>query len=263
MQVALGLVVAYQGETNAQKTEGWLVVGVFLGLIVLAVVVGIVKGIRLTKGQAVVAPQLPELVAGQIGRGETVRSARFMRVPTTRRRRRRSRTVNVPVVGAVTDKNLWSLPYTVPLSGPLSLKWTGASSSFDLEKIGSVEATGMGLEFEVDGIRHAWLFSPGAQPGGEDLVHALRAGVSRPQQVTSVSVTEELTGLARLHHDGVLSDQEWERAKEMFIGAQKSEQDDAVRLLGDLNSLYRGGALSEGEFNMKKWDILSKVKPDA
>jgi len=84
------------------------------------------------------------------------------------------------------------------------------------------------------------------------------ASSTTPQVATFGGAAYEIRRLAELAAEGILSEDELTRAKEHFLGKPKSKQDEAVRLLQDLHQLVKQGVLSEGEFNMKKWDILSK-----
>jgi len=43
-----------------------------------------------------------------------------------------------------------------------------------------------------------------------------------------------------------------------MLGKPMSKVQEAVLMLESISQLYKQGILSEGEFNMKKWDILSK-----
>jgi hypothetical protein len=64
--------------------------------------------------------------------------------------------------------------------------------------------------------------------------------------------------LASLLNDGILTQDEFDRAKAGFIGATLEVRETSAGQIRQLHSLYKSGVLSESEFNMKKWDILSK-----
>ena len=72
------------------------------------------------------------------------------------------------------------------------------------------------------------------------------------------SVAEELQKLAELARLGVLSQQDWERAKQLYLGKPVNKREEAIKNLSQLYQLHKAGALSASEFNMKKWDILSR-----
>ena len=55
-----------------------------------------------------------------------------------------------------------------------------------------------------------------------------------------------------------LSPEEFERGKQLFLGQERDAAQETIRLLTQLHSLRRSGVLSESEFNMKKWDLLSR-----
>ena len=74
----------------------------------------------------------------------------------------------------------------------------------------------------------------------------------------TISIADELTKLEALKTAGVLSPEDWERAKGAYLGKAPDLRERAVADLRSLYSLYRDGVLSESEFNIKKWEILSK-----
>jgi hypothetical protein len=74
----------------------------------------------------------------------------------------------------------------------------------------------------------------------------------------SGSVADELERLSKLAEDGVLEPEEWDRAKALYLGSPESSREQTVRMLGDLYGMMNAGVLSESEFRMKKWDILSR-----
>ena len=92
---------------------------------------------------------------------------------------------------------------------------------------------------------------------------SLRQAVGRAQSAHGAgagpSVADELTKLAGLRDAGVLSSDDWEQAKTMYLGKPLSERDEAISQLRKLYDLHRAGVLSESEFNIKKWEILAKT----
>lgn len=87
---------------------------------------------------------------------------------------------------------------------------------------------------------------------------AQKALHDRTQRDSGPSVAAELAALNELKEQGALTDEDWEQAKARFLGQPKSAADLAAEQLASLYQLHRTGVLSESEFNMKKWDILSK-----
>ncbi len=67
-----------------------------------------------------------------------------------------------------------------------------------------------------------------------------------------------LDQLVPLLNDGILTQEEFDRAKDGFLGATVEVRESSVGLLRQLHSLHKSGVLSESEFNLKKWDVLSK-----
>lgn len=77
------------------------------------------------------------------------------------------------------------------------------------------------------------------------------------------SVSDELGRLSRLLGEGVITEQDWTRTKDLFLGTQLSAQDRAVIQLEQLHALWRSGVLSESEFNTKKWEVLGQMSSRA
>ena len=88
------------------------------------------------------------------------------------------------------------------------------------------------------------------------LMDAVNAGIER-SQLGHRSVADELSELAALRDEGTLTDDDWARAKGLFLGKQPSDRDQAVEHLRKLYELHKAGVLSESEFNSKKWDVLA------
>ena len=85
--------------------------------------------------------------------------------------------------------------------------------------------------------------------------HFAAGGHTRPAEVNA---GDGLTSLAALLQQGLLTDEEWDRAKALYLGKGPDARAQAVSMLGQMYSLYQQGALSESEYNMKKWEILSR-----
>ncbi len=86
----------------------------------------------------------------------------------------------------------------------------------------------------------------------------LTVAARRAEQLGQLSPADELQKLAALRSEGIITEDEWERSKELYLGKEPNKREEAVRILHDLHSLLSAGVLSEAEFNMKKWDVLSR-----
>jgi hypothetical protein len=123
--------------------------------------------------------------------------------------------------------------------------------------IGTQEAGGVfTLVFWCDGTKES-LFTSNLQAGRAFVAELKRVTVG-VGLVSAGGISAELAGLAILAKEGVLSAEELTQAKQLLIGKPKDEQDEAMRLLRNLYDLTKTGVVSQGEFNMKKWDILSR-----
>lgn len=82
--------------------------------------------------------------------------------------------------------------------------------------------------------------------------------VTNPMAVSGKSVAQEIEKLGQLLIAGVITGEEFERGKSLFLGAPPDKAASAVELLQKLDALKKNGVLSESEFNVKKWEILSE-----
>ena len=85
--------------------------------------------------------------------------------------------------------------------------------------------------------------------------------VTNPTAVSGQSVAQEIEKLGSLLIAGVITGEEFERGKTLFLGAPPDKAATAVELLQNLDKLRNQGVISPAEFNMKKWEILSKLTP--
>ncbi len=93
----------------------------------------------------------------------------------------------------------------------------------------------------------------------EALVTSIDAAKSGALVVkNTTAAADALDQLVPLLNDGILTQEEFDRAKDGFLGAAVEVRESSVGLLRQLHSLHKSGVLTESEFNLKKWDILSK-----
>jgi hypothetical protein len=86
----------------------------------------------------------------------------------------------------------------------------------------------------------------------------VRVEVTNPIVLGAESVAEQVERLGQLFIAGVITAEEFERGKTLFLGAAPDKAASAVELLQNLNALKQQGVISESEFNIKKWEILSE-----
>jgi hypothetical protein len=82
--------------------------------------------------------------------------------------------------------------------------------------------------------------------------------------VVRASASAEIRKLTELLEEHILTPEEWQSAKAQLVGLKENQVDEAVKLLRALHQLVILGGLTEGEYNQKKWDILSQklISPD-
>lgn len=75
----------------------------------------------------------------------------------------------------------------------------------------------------------------------------------------SGSIAIELEKLAALVRTGAITADEWQRAKNLYLGQPEGKKrEHALARIRELHGLQQSGAVSESEFNAVKWDILSR-----
>jgi len=105
---------------------------------------------------------------------------------------------------------------------------------------------------------HTWF---GESEAADALIRALEADFARrTAAIQAKGLGSELSQLGVLAREGIITPEEFERGKELFLGHPPDRQQQALQLLGQLHELYASGVLSESEFNLKKWDVLSRAK---
>lgn len=137
---------------------------------------------------------------------------------------------------------IWSFPYSNISSIEQGKSWLGQS----------VTVYASGNKIHVRSIKDAEQLA-----GFMDGVHSTWHRDLKASGPTSVA--EELAKLAELRDQGVIDAADWNRAKDLYLGKTEDERDRAARELKQIHDLQRSGVLSEMEFNMKKWDILSRT----
>ena len=88
-----------------------------------------------------------------------------------------------------------------------------------------------------------------------NLQHAMTGSALARQ---SSSVADAVTRLSELRRDGLLTDEEFERAKSGFVGSSIEVTETSAGLIRQLAQLRDAGILDDAEFRIKKWDILSR-----
>lgn len=72
------------------------------------------------------------------------------------------------------------------------------------------------------------------------------------------SPAEEIAALAALCRDGVLTTDEFHACKNRLTSSGTQQIEEVVTLLRKLHELRLQGVLTDSEFNVKKWDVLSR-----
>jgi len=85
----------------------------------------------------------------------------------------------------------------------------------------------------------------------------VKVEITNPEKLQPVDVAEQVEKLGQLFLKGVITAEEFERGKALFLGNPPDVAKKTMETLNDLYRLQQQGALSEGEYNMKKWDLLS------
>jgi hypothetical protein len=89
------------------------------------------------------------------------------------------------------------------------------------------------------------------------MAEAIRAAVEAARGSKSADLADLIRRLKLLHDEGVLTEDEFERAKERYLGHAPSERETMLRTLTGLSDLRKAGVLSQVEFEIKKRDFLA------
>ena len=96
----------------------------------------------------------------------------------------------------------------------------------------------------------------GGRLGGTD-TGVVKVEITNPEMLQPVDVAEQVEKLGQLFLKGIITAEEFERGKALFLGSPPDLAKKTMETLNDLYRLQQKGALSEGEYNIKKWDLLS------
>jgi hypothetical protein len=80
--------------------------------------------------------------------------------------------------------------------------------------------------------------------------------VSSTANSGGISIASQIETLDELCKNGVISQEEFERGKALFLGSSPDIADKTLGILDSLHRLKTNGALSESEYNVKKWELL-------
>ena len=73
---------------------------------------------------------------------------------------------------------------------------------------------------------------------------------------SSVNVATQLAELDKLCKRGIITQAEFKRGKALFLGNPPDVAAQTLNVLDSLHKLKMNGALSESEYNIKKWELL-------
>lgn len=87
-------------------------------------------------------------------------------------------------------------------------------------------------------------------------LEAAKSGAAIASTITSVE--ESISRLKALLDEGVLTGEEFDRAKNALIGKAADVPESAATSLRQLNNLFLSGVLTEAEYRAKKFDVLAQ-----
>ena len=164
----------------------------------------------------------------------------------------------------LTQRNLYTFGFKRKLFGPMKLAANFAyplhlfvSWSFTKQKDNKGKLTGLRFKFQDDvnsdeGVLYC-------EPVGAELFRekfeAVMLGFKSKEE--GIDVAAQLAALNRLFSDGILTPDEFTRAKEIYIGKSPDAQILLDQSLRSLKQLRDVGALSAAEYEAKKWDVIS------
>ena len=163
------------------------------------------------------------------------------------------------VVTALTDRYLRFMRFQRKVSFMGKKSWSDvlASNNVETRLITGISTKKAGGNVQWDiGFENPALNSSilGSGPAAERFMDELEQIIHRKL----ASPADEIGKLAVLVKEGVLTTEDFQKAKELLLGRTPDERDLALSNLRQLFALHQAGVLTEGEFRLKKWDILSR-----
>jgi len=80
----------------------------------------------------------------------------------------------------------------------------------------------------------------------------------RSPSILQAPISDQIEKLSQLFRAKILSLDEYEKVKEKMLAGDVNQIEQATQLLQNLYTLNCRGALTDSEFQIKKWDVLSK-----
>jgi hypothetical protein len=164
----------------------------------------------------------------------------------------------------LTQDNMYFMQFRVGFGGKrVSNHWsrpfsTLTSHNFIKNKTNKGVVTGYGFVFDpAGGLPGGTLYNK-SESEADQFMEIFRASVARFQSVaSSPNFADQISAMTELYNQGVLSAEEFQRAKELFIGKAPSAELEMQKTLLNLKQLKDAGVLTEAEYATKKWALLS------
>ncbi len=135
-------------------------------------------------------------------------------------------------------------------------------AQFELDQIDSIQVeTGMMASTFTIAAGQATLVlkvKKSMAQGLQELITRAMRDYQQHRMHASARPSDELEAFASLRDRGILSADEYGRAKSLVLGPLQTKADEIAAMISNLHRLFDKGVLSEGEFNQKKWDVLSR-----
>lgn len=158
------------------------------------------------------------------------------------------------------SSGLWKKEYEIEFLGNMSLKYGSFGPKTFIDKNRSNTGKVISYSFlwdQIDGYSQGHLTARDISEA-EIFKQAFEVRLERSRLMTDrTDFAEQISLMGQLFNDGVLTKDEFERAKELFLGKPVDVEQRAERTLRGLKQLRDSGVLSEAEFATKKWDVLT------
>jgi hypothetical protein len=130
--------------------------------------------------------------------------------------------------------------------------------SFTKQKDNEGNVTNLRFKFQDDvNAKEAVIFcEPVGAERFREKFEAVMLGFKSKEE--GIDVAAQLAALNGLFSDGILTPDEFTRAKEIYLGKTPDAQILLDQSLRSLKQLRDVGALSDAEYQAKKWDVISK-----
>ena len=241
--------IAYSSQNQEGSSFGFVILGI---LLIVGIVIAVTTRIRRNKWKHQDPNEIGQSV---LEAGESLVKMQRFNIPKNANGSLNSGST----LALLTNRCLHFVRFRMTYGQGLQI---ASHSTIPLSNVSSIttkEFAVLTLSFQWENHQETLLSQPKERESALEFANSFKQLVTSRETIAgATSVADELAKLSQLAEEGILTQEEMTKAKEMFFGKPPNQIDESIRLLRNLRDLQKQGVLSESEFNMKKWDVLSK-----